>query len=169
MKQLHLAIEAFAALKQIYPDASLVIAGDGEERSNLEILARKRITDNSVNFLGEVDRTEVAALLRTSVALLMPSAAEGFPMAAIESLASGTPVICSSTGGLTDLVRDGINGYFVDPSSPTSFAATLKRAIEDFPQLGRACVDSAQQYSIDRVGPLVEEALVQSSGRSTSH
>ena len=168
VKRLDLAIEALAFVKRTCPRANLVIAGDGEERSALERLARMRIPDGTVRFLGEVDRYEVARLLQSSVALLMPSESEGFPVAAIESLACGTPVVCSSIGGLADLVRDGINGYFAVPGSPTSFARALIRAAKEFPRLRSACVESSHQYSAERVGRLVEDALLQSSHGSSS-
>jgi glycosyltransferase involved in cell wall biosynthesis len=160
VKRVHLAIEAFAALKETYRQAILTIAGDGEERRALESLAIEKVPDGSVRFLGEVERRDVATILRDARALLMPSAAEGFPIAAIESLACGTPVVCAPAGALSEIVRDGMNGFFVNPDSRLSFAAGMAQAIEMFPKLRQNCVDSAQAYTIGRVGPLVEETLL---------
>jgi glycosyltransferase involved in cell wall biosynthesis len=163
VKQLHLAIEAFATLKRAHPDATFIIAGDGEERGPLEVLARNRVPDGSVRFLGEITRQDVAAALRGSVALIMPSATEGFPIAAIESLACGTPVVCSATGALTEIIQDGFNGYFVNPHSTAGFVSALGKVIEVFPTLRQRCVESMQAFTAERIGARIEEKLIGSS------
>ena len=90
---------------------------------------------SSVEFLGEVSGSERDELLSDSYAALMPGAwPEPFGLAAIEALACGTPVLARRVGGLTEIIRDGVDGFFGDDVAEIAFkvpevAALDRRAI----------------------------------------
>ena len=61
----------------------------------------------------------------------MPSRSDNCPLAAIESLAVGTPVVASQVGGIPEIVRDGLDGFLVPPENPAALAAKLEKVITD--------------------------------------
>jgi glycosyltransferase involved in cell wall biosynthesis len=77
---------------------------------------------SSVEFLGEVSGAERDELLAESYAALMPGSwPEPFGLAAIEALACGTPVLARRVGGLTEIIRDGIDGFFGDDATEMAY------------------------------------------------
>ena len=98
-KKVDEAIEACARL-----DLELRIVGDGPERPRLESLA-----GSSVRLLGQVSDEELRELYRTAACLVQPGV-EDFGMAAAEALACGCPVVAAGSGGVLDIVEDGVDG-----------------------------------------------------------
>jgi len=143
---------AAAALLRVYPDLEFQIAGDGPRRRELEQLARDRGLSR-VTFLGH--REDVAALLASADAFVLPSRSEAFPNGAIEAMAAGLPVVASAAGGLLDLVRDGRTGLLVPVGDPEALAAALRSLIESPERaaaIGRAARAEVQhRYSFDRM------------------
>ena len=77
---------------------------------------------SSVEFLGEVTGAERDELFAESYAALMPGSwPEPFGLAAIEALACGTPVLARRVGGLTEIIRDGIDGFFGDDATEMAY------------------------------------------------
>ncbi len=112
---------------------SLVIAGDGPERSALERRALELGLDARVRFLGSVPRETVLRLFRAADASVLPSAWENFPHTVVEALAVGCPVIATAVGGVPEVVRDGENGLLVPPGDAAALAdcdrTVLRRCI----------------------------------------
>ena len=94
-------------------DAVLCMVGDGPDRERLEQQAHELGIARSCYFVGYQE--DVAGYYRLFDAFLLPSVNEGTPVSAIEALASGTPVVANRVGGVPDVVRDGIDGFLVDP------------------------------------------------------
>ena len=93
---------------------SLHVVGDGVLRDELEALAAAH--RDTVVLHGRASQEDVAALMRHRADLLvLPSRGEGAPLAVMEALASGLPVLASPVGGIPDLVRDGETGWLVPP------------------------------------------------------
>ncbi len=114
-------VRIFARVHEHVPDAKLVFIGDGPTRPETEQLARGL----PVTFAGE--QADPVPLLQQGAAFLFPSETESFGLAALEALACGVPVIASRTGGLPELVDDGVNGHL----APVGDVATMaSRAIE---------------------------------------
>jgi glycosyltransferase involved in cell wall biosynthesis len=97
---------------------TLLIAGDGTQRSVVEAAARGL----PVRLLGDVTRSEIPSLLNASDAVVLFSEREGLPMVALEALACGTPVIATAVGDLPGLVRQGETGYLVSNTKDLEFA-----------------------------------------------
>lgn len=121
---------ALAALA-VTPGVTLVVAGDGPERSALESQARELGLGERVRFLGSVSRDVVLRLFRAADASVLPSAWENFPHTVVEALAVGCPVIATKVGGVPEVVRDGENGLLVPPQDVAALAAALDRFFSD--------------------------------------
>jgi len=119
------------ALEVIEPrdDVDWIIAGDGPLREQLE--HRAATTGSRVRLVGEVRGAAKAQLLAAADALLLPSLqlpsgrAEGAPLAILEAMAAGLPVIASSTGGIPELLDFGRAGVLFDPTIPATLRAAL--------------------------------------------
>jgi glycosyltransferase involved in cell wall biosynthesis len=125
------AIELILALKDLSDlDWKLTIVGDGIEREKIKALISPEI-QSKIQLVGF--KNDVMSYLSQSHALVMPSHREGLPMALIEAICMGLPVIGSQVGALPDLVTT--NGILVKPENPSELAQALRRFInerEDF-------------------------------------
>jgi glycosyltransferase involved in cell wall biosynthesis len=141
---------------------SLVIAGDGPERSALERRAVELGLDSRVRFLGSVPRETVLRLFRAADASVLPSAWENFPHTVVEALAVGCPVIATAVGGVPEVVRDGENGLLVPPCDSAALAGALERFFGDASlreRLRGAAARSVEGYSEEAVFTAIEAEL----------
>lgn len=144
---------AFARLGGRYPDALLVVVGDGPCRAELEAIARQAGMSARVRFLGE--RSDVPALLAGMDVFVLPSIAEGISNTILEALASGLPVVATRVGGNPELVVDGVTGSLVPPRDAAALAAAVAEYLDDGP-LRRAHGKAARAravecFSLDRM------------------
>ena len=107
VKRVKDVIGVFARVKETIP-AVLVMVGDGPDRVDAQMEARRLGVERDVHFLGKIDA--VAPLLAEADLFLLPSQNESFGLSALEALASGVPVVGSRAGGLVEVVREGITG-----------------------------------------------------------
>ncbi|HEV8483362.1 MAG TPA: glycosyltransferase family 4 protein [Blastocatellia bacterium] len=116
-------------------DWRLLIAGRGERRRHLEDLAELLKID--ARFIGQVDSAQRQRLLTLAQVVVIPSIVlpdgrtEGMPVACLEALAAGLPVIASRVGGLPEIITDGENGLLVEPGDPDMLRETLKLVLSD--------------------------------------
>lgn len=99
------ALEAFAGVRETYPDAKLYLCGDGPLRSELEESVQDRGLFESVTFLGHVAYDEMPPIYRSADVLILPSRAEGLPRVVLEAFASGTPVVASELEQIVPIVE----------------------------------------------------------------
>jgi glycosyltransferase involved in cell wall biosynthesis len=152
-KSLGAAIEAVAAVDGV----SLLIAGDGDERSRLEALAGPR-----VRFLGAQPRERVLELFRAADASILPSSWENFPHTVVEALAVGTPVIATRVGGVAEVVSDGENGLLVPAGDGSALADAVRRFFSDDELRARLRANaspSVRAFDRDAVFTRIEQAL----------
>ena len=134
-------------------DAVLCMVGDGPDREGLERLAHELGIARHCYFVGY--QSDVAGYYRLFDAFLLPSVNEGTPVSAIESLASGTPVVANRVGGVPDVVRDGVDGFLVEPGDAEEAAERLATLAADpalrarLGESGRARV--LARYSVSRL------------------
>ena len=125
-KGIDVLLKAWRMISPSQP-ATLVIAGDGEMRPNVEDAARN---DDSITYLGLVDREQVPYLVGSATAVVIPSMVpETMGLTGIESLMAGTPIIVSGRGALRDLVGAGAAEFDVD--DVYSLVSTLNRLFND--------------------------------------
>jgi glycosyltransferase involved in cell wall biosynthesis len=124
-------IEAAPQILEARPEAEFVLVGDGPLRTRLEERARELSISQRVKFLGT--RSDVAAILQGCDLLVRPSLLEGMPLAILEAMACGLPVVATPISGSAELVRDGENGLLVPPADPGALAGAILRLMEDEP------------------------------------
>lgn len=110
-------------------DAELWMAGDGPERSPAERLARDLGVESAVRFLGKQDHIE--RLLPQADILLMPSEREAFGLAALEAMACGVPPVAARSGGVTELITDGVDGFLAPVADINALAGCVLRILRD--------------------------------------
>jgi glycosyltransferase involved in cell wall biosynthesis len=157
-KSLETALEAIARV----PDASLVIAGEGDRLEALRARAAQLGLNGRVRFLGPQPRERVLELFRAADAALLSSTWENFPHTVVEALAAGTPVIATNVGGVREAVEDGRNGLLVPPGDSDALAAALQRYLEDGElreRLRSAAPASVERFSPDAVFGELERVL----------
>jgi glycosyltransferase involved in cell wall biosynthesis len=109
--------------------ARLRIAGEGPEREALAMLARRLGLSDEVEFVGLVD---AAPFWRgCSVAVAASVEFESFGLAAVEAMACGAPVVATRSGGLTEIVLDGVTGFLVAPGDTDAIARALRVYFDD--------------------------------------
>lgn len=128
-KNLSRLVEAFAKVSGQDPNAVLVLVGDGPSKAFLQCLAGELSVSDKTFFVGhqENQRLYVWYLLATVFAL--PSRMEPYGAVVNEALLAGVPVLCSSYAGASVLIRDGKNGYIVDPERVDGIAVALGKAL----------------------------------------
>lgn len=104
-------VRAWAGVVDVYPDATLLIIGDGPSRGDIETAVAEAGLENSIQLLGR--REDVPEILRTVDGVVSASVDEALPTALIEAGASGLPVVASDAGGTREIVIDGVTGRLV--------------------------------------------------------
>jgi glycosyltransferase involved in cell wall biosynthesis len=125
---LHL-LQAVPVVLATLPHARFVLVGTGGQETVLRSTAARLGVGGSVNFLGE--RLDVAALLPTFDVFVLPSLQEGLPNAILEAMAVGLPVVATRTGGVPEVVEDGVTGILIPPGDERALAAALIRVGTD--------------------------------------
>jgi len=125
VKNTALAVRAAALL----PEATLGVVGDGPLRSELEALARSEGVAGTVVFAGA--RADARALMGAADAVALTSWSEGLPLAALEALAAGTPLVATAVRGVRELLHDGEDCLLVPTDDAEALAAALRRVLED--------------------------------------
>jgi glycosyltransferase involved in cell wall biosynthesis len=124
-------VVAFEEVVTRYPDARLIIAGDGSLRSSLRQKVHSKGLGELVEFLGQIPQHAVRDVLAQCDVFAMPSLREALGVAAIEALAMGVPVVATQVGGIPEIVKDGITGLLVPAMSPDALAEALLYLVED--------------------------------------
>jgi glycosyltransferase involved in cell wall biosynthesis len=109
------------------PDARVAIAGRGDEETRLRELAAELGVADRLHLLGL--RDDVDRVLAAGDVFVQPSLSEGLPLAVLEAMAAGLPVVATRVGGVSEAVRDGETGYLVPPADPPSLADALAKVL----------------------------------------
>ncbi|MFP7832865.1 glycosyltransferase [Marisediminicola sp. LYQ134] len=137
------------------PSPVLVIAGEstpGDEgyARSLRTLADELGVADDIRFIGSVDRDYLARLLAEATLTLVPSHSETFGLVALESAASGTPVVGFRSTGLVESVDDGVSGVLVDSREPREWARVVSALLDDrdgLEALARGARDHAEGFT----------------------
>jgi glycosyltransferase involved in cell wall biosynthesis len=141
-KNLSLALDAYAAYVAANPDAprDLHLCGSGELEPALRQQA-ERLQLRGVHFRGYLQEHEIARVLASSLALILPSVEEQHGLVINEAIAMGVPVLASDNCGARDLlVRSGVNGYIFEPDNVAGlahFMTLLDRDVDEWARLSR--------------------------------
>ena len=151
VKRVDLIIKAMASVDR---PARLVIAGDGTQRQNAERTAEEAGVADRVTFLGTVGDDDLIGLYGHALAVIYPPFDEDFGYVTLEGFLARKPVVtCSDSGGPTEFVVDGVNGFVCGPT-PGELAAAINRLAADRPRaaaMGDAGYDVAAGITWDGV------------------
>ncbi len=151
-KGLDVLLAAWPAVLAAVPAARLLLVGDGDRRAALESQARRLGVAGQVHFLGASD--DVGPLLRAADLFVLPSYAEGLPVALLEAMACRLPAVATDVDGTRDLIDDGVTGRLVPAGAPARLAAGLIEGLSSpaaagWAERGRAAV--VRHYGLDEV------------------
>ncbi|MCU0328049.1 MAG: N-acetyl-alpha-D-glucosaminyl L-malate synthase BshA [Chitinophagales bacterium] len=155
VKRVDDVMRLFAILRQEI-DAILLMVGDGPDRTQTEELAKCLNINNYVKFLGK--QKAVEELLSVSDLFVMPSQTESFGLAALEAMACRVPVVTSNSGGLPEIVENGVNGYMTEVGDYESMAKFGLEILKDknHDKFRESAYLTAKKYSIEAIVPQYE-------------
>lgn len=126
-------IEYFlAAARQLlneFSDALFVIVGDGSDREKLERMAGELNIAKSIHFTGA--RNDMPGIYASLDVFVLASISEGMPMALLEAMASGQPVVATTVGAVPQIVVPGETGMLVQPGDPVELASAIATLLRD--------------------------------------
>ena len=118
-------IDQIKPVLEAIPDARLAIVGDGPYRETLE----EHFAGTQTNFVGYLQGLELAAAFASSDAFIFPSRTETLGLVLLEAMAAGCPVVAANSGGIPDIVTDGVNGYLFEPTDPDGAIIATQRLL----------------------------------------
>ena len=147
-KGLPTLIEAVARLPP--GSAQLTVAGDPRadptHARRVRRLVRRHRLDGAVHFVGALDPRRLSQAMSAHHLTAMPSSYEGYGMAYLEGMGHGLPAIAGAAGGAAEFVREGENGFLVDPGDPVALADHLLTLHQDRARLARLGLAARRTY-----------------------
>jgi glycosyltransferase involved in cell wall biosynthesis len=119
-------IDQIKPILEAIPAARLAIVGDGPYREALE----KHFAGTNTHFVGYLQGLELASAFASADAFIFPSRTETLGLVLLEAMAAGCPVVAAASGGITDIVTDGVNGYLFAPDDPNGAIRATQRLLE---------------------------------------
>ena len=127
----------------------LRLVGGGPDRKSLEREVAKRGLGEHVIFEGMINQDQIRELFYKADVFALPSFAEGIPVALMEAMAMGIPCITTFVAGISELIREGIDGILVAPSDKDGLVHAIERLIDD-PELCRSLGHAGRERVIDK-------------------
>lgn len=160
-KGVQLLLDAVPKILAGHSQTKFVIAGRGPSEGYLRDKARSMGIDNRVYFTGYIDEQTRNRLYKCADAAVCPSLYEPFGMVALEAMAAGAPVVVPDTGGISELVEDGMDGLKFNTGSPDSLAQRVLDVLHH-PEKARrmrerAFMKAVNQYSWEAVAAQTTE------------
>ncbi len=129
IKDLPLLVRAFAVVAAEHDRVHLLIAGDGPEREHLALLGQSLSVSTRLHLVGWC--SDLRRLYASCDLVALTSINEGTPVALIEAMAAGLPVVATSVGGVSDVIEHGVTGMLVSAREPAAFADGLRSLISN--------------------------------------
>ena len=155
-KSVDQALRAFKLVVERGENAMFVIIGNGPGKGGLESLSRDLGLEKRVRFTGFIYGNELVEYLQAADVFLTASKSENMPLAILEAMATGLPILAVRSLGLTEMVAHGNNGYLLAPDDISSMAEhTLKLLRDDglrhsFAAASRALSEKYSEHTITR-------------------
>jgi phosphatidylinositol alpha-mannosyltransferase len=158
-KALDVVLDAFERVLRERPDARLQLSGGGDPGWALAELGNADVAA-AVDHLGAGRPEDVPLRYRAATVTVLPAQDEAFGLALVESLASGTPVVCANAGGMPEIVDSDAVGRVAAVGRPDALAAALLEtvALAADPVTPQRCVEHARRWGwTESVGPMHED------------
>jgi glycosyltransferase involved in cell wall biosynthesis len=161
-KNVDVLLRAVARIANRFPEAELVVIGQGGDRDRLERVAAELGVASRVRFAGFVSDAERDAVLADSRVCVCPSTKEGWGLTVVESNAFGVPNVATDAPGLRDSVRDGETGFLVPDGDVAAFADRIAVLLGDDALAGRmsaAALEWSRRFDWERATDQMAAAL----------
>jgi glycosyltransferase involved in cell wall biosynthesis len=160
-KALDVLVRAAAPLSAQVPGVRVAVVGDGPMKQRLEELIGELGLGAVVALLGTWPHEDVPDFVEALDVAVSSSDFEGMPLAVMEFLAAGKPVVATAVGGVPDLIEDGVHGLLVPPQSPEALAGAIASLLRD-PERGRSLGEAGRQrqrreFDFERMVRALEE------------
>ena len=142
--------EAIAEVRKTHPALRFRLYGDGPQRKAVRASAAPFGLDTDEVFAGTFRRQDLAAIMKGTDIFVLSSITEGLPLALVEAMACGRPIVATAVGGIPEVVQHEVNGLLCPPADAGSLARALLRLIanpEERARLGRAAREAYQRGS----------------------
>ncbi|MEQ8970782.1 MAG: glycosyltransferase family 1 protein [Coleofasciculus sp. C1-SOL-03] len=120
-------IDRIKPVLESIPGARLALVGDGPHRSALE----KHFAGTPTHFVGYLTGEALGSAFASADAFIFPSRTETLGLVLLEAMAAGCPVVAARSGGIPDIVTDGVNGYLFDPRDEQGAIAATQRLFQE--------------------------------------
>lgn len=140
LKGIHILLHSFKDVLASHANVQLIIAGKGAYESELKNLAERLGIAAHTVFTGHLEQSALAAYIKNSVALILPSLTEGLGRVVIEAQLLERPVIASRTGGIPEIIENTKTGVLIEPGDTHALAEAMKLLLDNPPlveQMGR--------------------------------
>lgn len=160
-KNQQVIIKALSILKD--KTIHYLLCGKGDQLDKLQALSRELELEKNVHFLGY--RKDVVDICSQADIFVMPSHREGLPVASLEAMYCGLPLVTSNIRGLVDVMENGVSGCLCDPDDTEAFARGIRKLKEN-PELRKQmaernrkavipfCIDHTKQEVLDLINSL---------------
>ncbi|MCK6497591.1 glycosyltransferase family 4 protein [bacterium] len=152
-------LRAFQGVIHATQDLHLLIAGEGVHRRDYEMLAASLGLEGRVQFLGLVQGTQKIGFMKGAEFFICPSRFEPFGIVVLEAMASGIPVVANRVGGIVDIIEEGKQGLFAEPSSVESLRDAIL-SLHRNPQLRNQMAEQALARSKDYDWSIINQRYV---------
>jgi glycosyltransferase involved in cell wall biosynthesis len=160
-----MAVEAFALLRDEFPDLELIMIGpddgDGSLKRTRQRALELRVAD-TIHFPGRIPKSDVPTWLAQASVFLNTANVDNSPVSVLEAMACGLPIVSTNVGGIPDLVENGTNGLLVPPQDAQAMAASTRDVLRHHElarQLSLSARQTAKKCDWHTVIPLWEELL----------
>ncbi len=150
VKGFDVLLRAFARVRQTMPSATLTISGSGAQEPQLRALAASLGVQAQLTLTGRLGPREVRERLSGAAVFALSSLSEGMPLALIEAMAAGAPIVATTVGGAAEAL--GAAGLLCPPGDEIALADSLLQMLRDPAQaerLGKAAQQRARSYSVE--------------------
>jgi glycosyltransferase involved in cell wall biosynthesis len=153
-KGVNFLLEAFSNVAQTLADTNILIVGGGSEEQRLRDYCKQKGIMERVIFAGYKQSWELPKYYALADLFVFPTLYDHFGLVVIEALASGLPVICSQfAGSALDLIKDGVNGYIIDPRNIENLSDSLVNILADeslLQKLKQGVIDLAGNFTVEK-------------------
>lgn len=148
IKGMDLVVPAFAQIHAKHPEMRLLIVGDGSLREQMEHQSKElKLPTDSIEFAGRQPQDSLQDYYDRIDILLMPSRSEGFGLTAIEGMARGCVPVVADTGGLPEVVEDGVSGTLHKPEDIENIAFSIEKSIDNYVHLSSGALQRSVVFS----------------------
>lgn len=168
-KNLGVLLEAFAKASSEFPDAKLLIVGNGPKDAELKNKARNLDLEKKAEFLPSMSPPKLGKLYQAAEIVMLVSKNEGFGLVLVEAFLFQKPVVAARSGGIPDIVTDGENGFLVDPDNTGEMAYALKKLLADADlreRMGKKGYQSyTEKFSPEKLAEKFDRLYMEIAGR----